>query len=1040
MRSCQSCGSAVPDGAAFCPGCGTRLGAVERAGAAALMRSERKVVTVLFADIKGSIELVARHDPEQAGDVLSEIVHEMGMAVRAFGGVVNQIMGDGIMALFGAPLAIEEHAAQACRAALAMRQAVREKVSTDVHIRVGIGSGEVVVRAMPGDVTLHYSAAGEAVHFASRMEQVAAPDQIVLTAATVEMAGGLASVRSLGPVSIKGLEEKLEVFELLWIPERRSGGLRRGAAASSFVGRERELAMLQDALDHAAAGESAAVRVIAEAGCGKSRLVREFTAERLPETWRLSVAEALPYRRTSYASVVELLKGVFQLAPEDDPALRREKLLAGLGMRRGEAEEGILGGIATLLGLTPPAGWQALEPRQRRERTIAAAAGAIREASRWRPTAVVVEDAHWLDPESAETVERLGGGAGRLHMLAIATERPSDSPFADPSAWAECRLAALDERGTHALLERLLLPGPDVPALERKLMEHTQGNPLFLEECLQSLVDTGELQREGDRYRLERGVDDLRVPDSLRGLLDTRVDRLLELEKDVLQAASVVGTSVRADLLRRVAGLDPASLDPVVDRLCRAGFLFEVGTAEAGGARRFAFRHGLIREAAYNGILLRSRVRMHGAVLAALEERGRDEDADLLADHASRAEAWAKAVRYARLAASRALDGYANPESARFYRQALAAVEHWPEGPEKERTELGLHIEIRWPLFRLGHVRDLLPHLEQATRLAARSEDQAQLGQSHALRSHVFWLTGRPADAEAAAEAARELAQETGDRDLEVRALFQLALVHLSSGRVAEIVAALQDVIAHIGPSPRASGRYALDADLVVTSLSYLARAHAAAGSFAEAHAAVERAAAGARELGKRQTWIYVHTAHGIVLLAEGRPHQAVGELEAAHTACKEVDMRLLRPAAAGFLALAYTESGRPQQGAALAQEAVDDAERMGFLTLHPMRLAILAQSRLLCGDSDGSEQAASAAADLARDIREPGAEAYATGLLGEIALRRGETGRARALMEAGLRQAELLGLRPLAACLRQRIEEPENRAHPWLDGVALAP
>jgi class 3 adenylate cyclase/tetratricopeptide (TPR) repeat protein len=1010
------------------------------------MRSERKIVTVLFADIKGSIDLVAYHDPEQAGDVLAEVVSEMGAAVRTFGGVVNQIMGDGIMALFGAPLAIEEHAAQACRAALAMRQAVREKLRTEVHIRVGLGSGEVVVRAMPGDVTLHYSAAGEAVHFASRMEQVAAPDQIVLTAATLAMTGGLAAVRSLGPVPIKGLDAPMEVFELLWMAERRTRTALRGTGGSSFVGREQELALLQDALDHAAAGEARAVRVIAEAGCGKSRLVSEFTAGRLPGDWSVSMAEALPHRRTSYAAVVDLLAGVFQLAPEDDATLRRDKVLAGLGVRASEAEEQILPGIAALVGLPPAPGWQALEPRERRDRTIAAATLAMHEASRHRPMALVIEDAHWLDPESAESIQRLGAplgaGASGLHMLAIATERPPDSPFTDPSAWSACHLSALDERGTHALLGGLLLPGPDVPALERKLMEHTRGNPLFIEECLRALVDVGELQRVGSRYRLERPVEELRVPDSLRGLLDTRVDRLADLEKDVLQAAAVVGTSMRGDLLRRVADLDPAALNAALGRLCQAGFLVEVGTAETGNAetRRYAFRHGLIREAAYNGILLRSRVRMHGAVLAALEEREGHDDADLLADHASRAEAWAKAVRYSRLAASRALDRYANPESARYYRQALAALEHWPDGPEKEKTQLGLHLGIRWPLFRLGHVRQLLPHLDQAARLAARHDDHVQLGQSHALRSHVMWMAGKPDQAEAAAEAARVLAVTQGDRDLEVRALFQLALVHLTGGRVAEIITALEEVIAHIGPAPPRTGRYALDADLVVTSLSYIARAHTGAGAFAEAQRAIKQAAAEARALGRRQPWIYVHVAHGVALLGEARPHQAVGELEAAYTACNEVDMRLLRPVAGGFLALAYAESGQPEKGAALAQQSVDDAERMGFFPLQPMRLAILAQARLLCGDLDGAESAANAAAALAVEIREPGAEAYATGLRGEILLRRGEAERAQDLFRAGMDQAEALGLRPLAASIRQRLEDPENRAHPWLDGVALAP
>ena len=1037
MRSCTPCGAVLPDGAQFCPACGSRVGTPERA---AVMRSERKIVTILFADIKSSIDLVAYRDPEQAGDVLSDVVREMGAAVRAHGGVVNQILGDGIMALFGAPVAIEEHAAQACRAALAMRAGVQEKLLGKVHVRIGIGSGEVVVRAMAGDVTLHYGATGEAVHLASRMEQIAAPDQIVLTPATLEQMGALASVRSLGPVSIKGLDQKIEVFELLGIAERRTRPAKRATGSGSFVGREAELGVLQTALDRAASGRPGAVRVVADAGLGKSRLVTQFTTERLPDEWALSVAEALPHRRTSYGTVGELLRRVFQLAPGDDRLLRQDKLLTGIGLRESEAEERILPGLAELLGLPPSPGWSALEPRERRARTIAASAQSLQAASRRRPMALVVEDAHWLDPESAECIGLLAGDGDGLRLLTIATERPPESTFADQRNWIQCTLPALDERGARALLAGLVLPGPDVPALERLLMEHTRGNPLFIEECLQALVELGELKRVGERYRLDRPVEFLRVPAGLRALLDTRVDRLPDLDKDVLQAASVVGTSVRSDLLRRVAGLEEAALEPVIARLCQAGFLVEVGTGAAHEPKRFGFRHGLIRETAYNGILLRSRVRMHAAVLAALEERGTEEEADLLADHANRAEVWPKAVSYARLAGTRALDRYANPESARLFRQALAATEQLADGPEKEKEQLDLHLRVRWPLFRLGHVRDLLPHLHCAADLAARYDDHVQLGQSYALQSHGFWLAGQPDRAEAAAQAARALGIARGDVDLERRSQFQLSLVHLTSGRGSAVIEGLEAVIAHLGPEPPISGRYRLDLDVAITALGYITRAHASAGNFPAAHDALQRATRHARRYARQEAWIYVHVAHGVLLLAEGRPHQALGQLEAAHAACIATDIRLLRPVAAGFLALAYAEAGQRELGVETALVAVEDADRMGFLALQPLRLAILAQAHLLCGALDEALDAARRAGRLAAEIGEPGAGAYATALRGEIAFRRGDTGAARTLFRAGLEAAETLKLTPLAACIRQRLEDPDNRAHPWLDGVALAP
>ncbi|MDT7951193.1 MAG: adenylate/guanylate cyclase domain-containing protein [Acetobacteraceae bacterium] len=1005
------------------------------------MRTERKIVTVLFADIKSSIDLVASRDPEQAGDILTEIVREMSAAVRAHGGVVNQILGDGIMALFGAPVAIEDHAANACRAALEMRSGVQDRLQGKINVRIGIGSGEVVVRALAGDVTLHYGATGEAVHFASRMEQIAAPDQIVLTPATLGQIAGLATVRSLGPVAIKGWAEKMEVFELLGMAVRRARAIPRKGASGSFVGRGPELTVLQGALDEAASGHPRAVRVIAEAGLGKSRLVSQFTTERLPDGWALSVTEAVPHRQTSYGTIVDLMRQVFQIAPEDGQLLRQDKVLAAVGLRESEAEERIVPGLAELLGLQPLPGWSALEPRERRTRSIAACAQSLQEASRRRPRALVVEDAHWLDPESAECIQRLGDGYDGLRLLTIATERPPDSVFTDARHWIACRLPALDGHDASAFLARLLLHGPDVPALERLLMEHTQGNPLFIEECLEALAERGELERVGERYRLHRPVEALRIPAGLRALLDARVDRLPSLEKDVLQAAAVVGTSVRSDLLRRVANLDSSTLDDAVARLCRAGFLVEIGPSSIGAAdgdvRQYGFRHGLFRETAYDGILRRTRARMHQAVLAALEERSGDEPVDLLAEHAHRAESWGKAVRYARQAGIRALDRYANPESARFFRQALLAAERLPDGAEKEKQQLDLHIQARWPLFRLGHVRELLPHLHSAAELAARHDDPVQLGQSYALQSHGYWLAGRPEQAEAAAEAARALGQARGDLDLVRRSQFQRALVHLTSARCSAAIRALGDVVAHLGPEAPWSGRYGLDRDLLVTSLGYVARAHALTGDFPAAEQALQSATAAARSLNRPQAWIYVHVAHGVLLLSTSRPQEAVGPLESADAECVATDMRLLRPVAAGFLALAYAESGQLARGVEMARTAVDDAERMGFLALQPLRLAILAEAHLLSGNLDEATDVAGRAAALAAAIREPGASAYAAGLRGEIHWRRGGMEAARASFRAGLEAAETLNLRPLARLIRQRLENPGHRAHPWLDGVA---
>jgi class 3 adenylate cyclase len=993
----------------------------------ALRRSERKVVTILFADIKGSLAIVAGQDPELAGEILGLVVACMGEAVRRHGGLVNQIMGDGIMALFGAPIAIEDHAAQACLAALSMRVAIQDQVRPRVSLRVGLGTGEVVVRAVPGDVALHYSAAGEAVHLASRMEQAAAPDQILLTESTRLLAGSVIETAARPDVALKGTDAP--VFELLGTRQgTRQGRLAPvtpGPGRRHIVGRERELDLLRVARDRAAAGDGQAFRLLGEAGAGKSRLLREFTAEHLQDHWQLCQAEAVPHRRTSYGVVTDLLSNLLGVEQDDPPEVRRDKVAAGLDLPPAERSAALVP-LSALLNLQVSGpGWMALDGWERRERTIGATVQAFQRVSLRQPVTVVVEDAHWLDAESATSIQRLGATAAGRRLLALVTQRtgahaPEDEPAWREGRWTECPVRSLDESATLAFLRSRLLPGHDVPALERKLIAHTSGNPLFLEECLQALVDTGELVRVGDMVRLERPVTVLKVPSSLRGLLDARVDRLPDAEKDVLQAAAVVGSTVPMDLLASAAGLDEQALQAALSRLVAAGFLVE----RDGSRTRVAFRHGLIREAAYNTILRRTRVRMHGAVLDALERRPGPAEpiVDLLADHAIHAEAWPKAVVYARKAATRAYDRYANPEAVQHFERALQAAEALPAGEERDETLLKLQIGIRWPLFRLGRVAALGPHMDEAVRLAATKPGHEELAQALVLRSHVHWLRGEPEGAEADAATAAALAARHGDAELAVRARFQHGLLGLSRLEVHQGVADMAMVIGHLQPRP-APGRYGLDDKLLVTAHSYAARMHAAAGDLVAARRDCNAALELAERIQDRATQIYAYLAESVVSLAEGEADRAVAAAAAADEWCRGADMRMLSPVAAGFLAQAHVAAGQAGVALPIARQAVEDSERMGFMAFQPQRMLIVAEALLAMDRPQEAEEAGAVALAMARRAGEWGTIAASLGLVANVLARRGASGGAALLDEArGI--AGRLGLLPLLRALDGRVRD----------------
>ena len=436
-RTCASCGSPISPTAKFCPECAhpvtvtagarpryaspnayTPRHLAERILTSKLaLEGERKQVTVLFADLKGSMELLADRDPEEARTILDPVLERMMEAVHRYEGIVNQVMGDGIMALFGAPVAHEDHAVRACYAALDMQTAMH-RYAEDVRrthglggvaIRAGLNSGEVVVRAIGSDLRMDYTAVGLTTHLAARMEQLASPGTTLLTANTLRLAEGFIAVKPLGPITIKGLEAPIDAYEMMGAGAMRS---RLHAAAARgltrFVGRDSELEQLRQALGRAAAGHGQLVAVVGEPGVGKSRLVWEVTHSHRTHGWLLAQAGSVSYgKATPYLPVIDLLKGYFEIEDRDDTRKRREKV-TGKMLTLDEALRPTQPAILALLDVpVEVAPWQALDPPQRRQRTLDAVKRLLLRESRVQPVLVVFEDLHWIDTETQALLDTL---------------------------------------------------------------------------------------------------------------------------------------------------------------------------------------------------------------------------------------------------------------------------------------------------------------------------------------------------------------------------------------------------------------------------------------------------------------------------------------------------------------------------------------------------------------------------------------------------------------------------------------------------------
>ena len=473
-------------------------------------------MTVLFADLKGSTELIEGLDPEEARRLLDPALHVMMDAVHRYEGTVNQVLGDGIMALFGAPVAHEDHAVRACYAALAMQAAmrryaeeVRRSHGLEMLARVGLNSGEVVVRSIGNDLHMDYSAVGQTTHLAARMEQLATPGSIRLTAATLRLAEGLVQVNALGPFPVKGLAEPVEVFELVGastIRRRLQASAARGL--TRFVGRQQELAALQQALERAGAGHGQVVALVGEAGVGKSRLVYECVHSHQTPGWLVLESASVSYgKATPYFPVIDLLKRYSHVEERDDTRTIRAKVTGQVLTLDPALQDTVPALLALLDALPEDSPFLTLDPPQRRQRTLDALKRVLLRESQEQPLLLVFEDLHWIDSETQALLNSLVESLPTARLLLLVNYRPEyQHGWGSKTYYTQLRLDPLPPVSAEEFLQALLGDDPQSEAAHALLIARTEGNPFFLEESVRTLAETGVLVGERGAYRLGQAL------------------------------------------------------------------------------------------------------------------------------------------------------------------------------------------------------------------------------------------------------------------------------------------------------------------------------------------------------------------------------------------------------------------------------------------------------------------------------------------------------------------------------------------------------
>jgi class 3 adenylate cyclase/tetratricopeptide (TPR) repeat protein len=983
---------------------------------------ERKHVTVLFADVTASMAVLTSHDAEEAAALFDRVIELMTDAVRQYEGTVTQILGDGVLALFGAPIAHEDHAVRACYAALSMQErisaygdSVQRTHGIPIQIRVGLNSGEVVLRTVGPDPGV-LSAVGQTVHLASRMEQLAKPGTILATGVAASLARGRVRSRALGPVNVKGLVESVEVVEITGAVAPATRVETSPRSLSPLVGRAVELDQLSRELETVRQGPGRLVAVTGEPGIGKTRIVQEFLAICRARGAVTFGTTAQTYTRvTGQRTGLDIIRSYFDIDRADAPDATRAKV--GTAMRALDPS------LATHV---PAVLWQLgcledgdpfwrLDAATRRLRGFEANFQLIGAEARRQPFVLVVENLQWVDSSAEESLRLFAKGLTPF-TLVLVTYRPEyEDTWLQVAGAVRLHLGPLRPAVAADLLDGLLGPAPALDPVKHVLVERTGGNPFFLEESVRDLVQGGVLSGERGRYRPDHTVTSIHVPPTIRSVLEARIDRLSAEDKRVLHCAAVIGEEVPSRLLEAVADLPAEDARAALRRLRDAEFLEEQALFPEPV---YAFRHSLTHDVAYGDLLHERRRVLHGRALAALERaQGEASEAavEALAHHAAEAELWEQALAYARLAALKTGPARGNRETVAFLEQALAALGHLPDDPPHRALAVDLRADLSRALAPVGEHPRMVAMLREAEAIAAGLGDQARLARTQALLASAYWEVGDSVSAVSSGERAVELAERVGDPALRVVANFSLGGAARAIGEYRRAVALLRGNL-ELTDGAHAAEHFGLAGVASVLTRGHLAWSLAELGEFPEAVQRADEAIRLAQRVPHAFSQAHAQLALGGTLLRQGRLGEAIAVLERGLVLAREAPF--LYAPIAGDLGVIYTRSGRAAAGVELVERAVAEARRMGRLGRLSLIVTHQGEAYLFAGRREDAEREGERALQLALERGERGNQVYAHRLLGNVAAESDppRVDVARRHYGAGLELAEALGMRPLLA------------------------
>ena len=982
------------------------------------MQGERRIVTILFCDIKGSTAAAEQLDPEEWADIMNGAFERMIQPVSKYEGTVVRLLGDAILAFFGAPIANEDDPQRAVMAALeiveaisAYRTDVQHRWNIELDVRCGINTGLVVVGAVGSDLHLEYSALGDAVNLAARMEQSAQPGTVQIAEETYRAVAPYFDVEDLGAIEVKGKEVAVHSYRIVAAnatPER----LRRmQRLASPLIGRDAQFSVLRSAAQRLQQGVGSIIFLVGEAGLGKSRLIHELrlaceALERRPswfETTSLSYEMSQPYGQFQ-----RLMRSVCAINSDDAPDLAREKisqLLTKIAIREPEQTRRVM---EALLNLEETSAAPRLEGETFKTQLHAAMKRLWQSWADTRPAVLVFDDLHWADPASTELLLHLFELSDQAALLIVCAMRPDRQSFGwdirveaesrYPHRYSEINLGPLSQEESNGLVDSLL----GVSGLPRRLQESMQekaaGNPFFMEEVVHSLIDSGALviDEQNQRRVNVQSVADIDIPDNLQSLLMARIDRLDQPVRQTMQLAAVIGRSFHYRVLARIAGGDTADLKQQVLQLLQSDLIHESARLPE---LEYTFRHVLVQEAAYNMILNRQRRQYHrrvGETLESIFPEHVEENASLLAYHFDESRVHRRALFYHRMAGDAAYRLFAAREASGHYGRALAltkqfVLESQTEG-EGDAQEDDRYDQFTTLYTQLGRVYELSAQFDQALAVyeemetVARENDKPTLKLAALMAQATLYAIPSPkmdnTRGETLSEEALELARGLGDRAAESKILWILMWLYMDTGR--------QHQALDLGERSLVLARELGLREQTAFALSDLARCYLQLGRFEEAKTVSREAMDLWRELDNLPMMADSQGALCGIQVLTGEYDQAITVSEDAYQLSQSIGNTWGQSYSLMRVGLAHWERGRPDRAIAAMEESLSLSESSGFVVPQMLVRADLASIYGDLGQIERGLETAHVAHDFVKE-KYPLFRAYTLGTLAQLTTLHGD-------------------------------------------------